>query len=1035
MKIIVELNRQQNKNTKILLEKNLDNLGINKIYIQKFLMMLWENPKLMFNLLNNADLKELKENLAPFIVDNFYNNYLSGNYVENNLLYLFTLMLKDEIDKLSDLEQVLSFLDNSRCGILLEQLIKKIDVQIYFKKMIIGTVARIENCSSRKINFNVNEINKKLSWLKSERNIENNNDILKNAKDSYKHRNNSSSSGEPKVGGNFPISFLTDINIQYLEKIKKDDKFKENEDLIGYFEKLIEDLNIYKNPELYANSTLIQTLYNSSSPTDILAIYKEQISEIISFINNLIEDLTSNTFLIPYSVKCICKIIFSLIKQKFKNIRTVEINAFVSKFFLGKLLIPIISSPTNNAFLTDFVISENTLKNIRTTNIILSKLFSGYLFINNTRDGSYTSFNKYFLEKMPQVLFFFQKAIEVQLPPFIENFLQNKLGDNFEYDYFEQNKESIYANVSMTFRMNNIECLIKIIKNKSDFFESKKDNKKTDKNVAQGTKDSNETKEKNDKSEKLKLIYSKLENGEVFQNIKSIEDKLIKDYSIKLQAELELEKKKDKNKKEKPIPFEVECHYLFFEEIYENKYKYIFKLKNNESDYYIDLKSLKSSSLTEEQRILINVKNYLCSTLGNYRLLNISDFSQDKIKNTIDILEEIKNCITLPNFILNNNTIPSEWYINSLLDSLPLLEKNYKDNDFLKFYREIYQDLNKSIEELNFNFLIVLRNRIKFIDKAKDYYRSIENSAKEIIINEKIKLMAENIFLPVEVVFKYDGDNSNYIFKIKFSNIKEKIFENKTFIQDTKKDTIIFRTIESFASNFPNLVEYQIYQDENPLEMMANLKMSKYIKEYFQIIREKIIKKNSISEEEYESLYQSKIIDYFMSKIYDKIYPIEPETKDTEIYTKATTLSWVEPNLIINKDYIYETSLPDIMHQFQNVTSARTPQKKFSNIQKILTLINNLIIFNEGDKKDISLDDVTPVLFYIFIKAHPYKIYTDLEFIKLFLDSKKGVYSFNIKQMESAINMVLNCNENNFGLTKEEFVKKCNNSARNIKNK
>ena len=156
MKIIVELNRQQNKNTKILLEKNLDNLGINKIYIQKFLMMLWENPKLMFNLLNNADLKELKENLAPFIVDNFYNNYLSGNYVENNLLYLFTLMLKDEIDILSDLEQVLCFLDNSRCGILLEQLIKKIDVQIYFKKMIIGTVARIENCSSRKINFNVN---------------------------------------------------------------------------------------------------------------------------------------------------------------------------------------------------------------------------------------------------------------------------------------------------------------------------------------------------------------------------------------------------------------------------------------------------------------------------------------------------------------------------------------------------------------------------------------------------------------------------------------------------------------------------------------------------------------------------------------------------------------------------------------------------------------------------------------------------------------------------------------------------------------
>ena len=69
-----------------------------------------------------------------------------------------------------------------------------------------------------------------------------------------------------------------------------------------------------------------------------------------------------------------------------------------------------------------------------------------------------------------------------------------------------------------------------------------------------------------------------------------------------------------------------------------------------------------------------------------------------------------------------------------------------------------------------------------------------------------------------------------------------------------------------------------------------------------------------------------------MNKIYDKIYPIEPELQDSEIYRKSIMLSWVEPHMLINKDYIYETSLPDIMHQFQNVNSARTPQKKFSYI-------------------------------------------------------------------------------------------------------
>ena len=132
MKVKMELYRLKNKNVKIIFENNIDIFGIYKIFIQKFLGKLWENPKIMFIILKNTEIKELKENLAPFIIDNFYNNYLSGNYMENNILYILALMIKDEIDKLTDIEQVATFLDNSRCGYLLEQLIKKIDIQIYF---------------------------------------------------------------------------------------------------------------------------------------------------------------------------------------------------------------------------------------------------------------------------------------------------------------------------------------------------------------------------------------------------------------------------------------------------------------------------------------------------------------------------------------------------------------------------------------------------------------------------------------------------------------------------------------------------------------------------------------------------------------------------------------------------------------------------------------------------------------------------------------------------------------------------------------
>ena len=82
-------------------------------------------------------------------------------------------MIKEEVDKLRDMEQVLTFLDDSRCGYLLQQLIKKIDVQKKKKKMIMGTVSKIDNCTSGKINFNINEINKRISWLKSEKTTNN----------------------------------------------------------------------------------------------------------------------------------------------------------------------------------------------------------------------------------------------------------------------------------------------------------------------------------------------------------------------------------------------------------------------------------------------------------------------------------------------------------------------------------------------------------------------------------------------------------------------------------------------------------------------------------------------------------------------------------------------------------------------------------------------------------------------------------------------------------------------------------------------
>ena len=42
-------------------------------------------------------------------------------------------MLKDEIDKLESIEQIDKFLENTKCGYLLEEFQKMPDIQMYFK--------------------------------------------------------------------------------------------------------------------------------------------------------------------------------------------------------------------------------------------------------------------------------------------------------------------------------------------------------------------------------------------------------------------------------------------------------------------------------------------------------------------------------------------------------------------------------------------------------------------------------------------------------------------------------------------------------------------------------------------------------------------------------------------------------------------------------------------------------------------------------------------------------------------------------------
>ena len=141
-------------------------------YFPKLMNYLWDQPKMISYIIQNARNRYVEEYLAPFFADNFYENILSSNYVEDNLMYILALLLESEINNLNDINQSESFLEKTPCGYLLSEIRKKKDIQAFFKTIIFDSIENLEvNYSTYKINFDINtlsdEINKKEEMKKS----------------------------------------------------------------------------------------------------------------------------------------------------------------------------------------------------------------------------------------------------------------------------------------------------------------------------------------------------------------------------------------------------------------------------------------------------------------------------------------------------------------------------------------------------------------------------------------------------------------------------------------------------------------------------------------------------------------------------------------------------------------------------------------------------------------------------------------------------------------------------------------------------
>ena len=183
LKVMNIISKRKKDNTIFKLIEQNESLNVLLVYIKTLIFSFCEKPELVSIIIKNADLNDLKE-IAPLFANNFYENILSSDYIENNLIYVLTLLLKDEITNLSDINQESNFLNNTPCGILLEELRKKIDIQGFFRTIILSPIENLEiNNSTFQINFDIKLLSEEYKILNCS------NDKNKNKKSNLKYSN------------------------------------------------------------------------------------------------------------------------------------------------------------------------------------------------------------------------------------------------------------------------------------------------------------------------------------------------------------------------------------------------------------------------------------------------------------------------------------------------------------------------------------------------------------------------------------------------------------------------------------------------------------------------------------------------------------------------------------------------------------------------------------------------------------------------------------------------------------------------------
>lgn len=966
--------------------------------ILKFFFMFRNSNVLLIKLINQCKTIEEKKSIARIIANFFFENIFSTNFCEDSLLVVIYLILEKEIAHLK-IYELNKWQEDSFAFMLLNQFGFKEDTKGYLSLILNDIILELENKEDNVLYLDINKINevnfgRKHSYQQNDSMhrettfidnlLENDSlckSVLKLSKTIENKRLESINNFDPKFLTNISLEISdeeTGPEINQIDSVfdftKKDMINRITTEKNKYIKEFIikQVTDIRDDETLYMNHKFIENLKQLEPYSrPVVAVYKNNYQKMKYYTEMLLNKLIEYQEVIPYSIKCICKIISMLLIKKIPKINKIELNAFISKFVFNQLIFPFFVDPDSNGILTSTILSNYTRKNILVLIKIFKQVIQGHLF-QSTKDPCYTLFNSFIIEIIPSIHSFFESLIQVQLPQIIEKLFEEKDNQNrnINYNFLNENEDDEkIEHQSICLNWSEINLFYEIVNNHQKLF--------------------------NDKENSLLMKhFSKIEYQIEYLREKEKEDEKNKMKTFLLFTKINMEKtieEKIKFRTEEKITFENE-------------------------------------DLMNSNYVLPRIKYCLRKILG--RLQNLSkkkinpNLSVEQICQTLHKMLEIEEHSSS----WFDSTIPLTWYGLYLKTHLSLVPPEYKSNNYEKLFEEMIYETEQSFKGCDNEVINQLLLKNKNSSKKNQVLTANLFKFKQIEKFISMQKFVDKVKTPICICYTENQKNKKTLVITKPQNCVHTQYGylDNVLFEKKKNNNHHCSTIKEFINKFPNVQREQEFDDngEDLFRFEENLKVHDAIHEYFKILYEyfKLDPLFTQYGSESDSIFYE-VTSYIISKLYKKLYSDFPDKSDISFFQKCVSLDWIKPNQIVHDKQIIDEKLWETsMKYLEQMDRAKSPLNKINAFSQASKIIQSSISFCSG-KNELGVDDSLNVFIYIVLKAKPKRIMSNIKFISMYLNKElqKKDKGLLLTQLNMVVQIISKMDYKDTGVSSDEW--------------